>query len=567
MQIKNYKNLLEKVEKVIKQKELDLSSGEDLSIGVMNLISIEEHLFFTSQKTKDKKYLDILNEVRKVRTELLKEIIHDYEGEVWCFPGDTVIFGNPGPKKISDFTTKDKALSYDGSFQSVEKVYERKYKGQLISIYPYYSDPLKVTPGHEILCATDVRKKQRDLWRKNFTLPDVVWKKAENIIDEDFLLFPRYTETEDLENISINYTWTNNGCYKPTTFSKNIKIKVNNDLLKLIGLYISEGSASYRRYTYKNSYKTNRNVYFSFGKHETDLIKKTQSLFKKVFKIPLKVSETKTTLDLTCSRRVVYKFFSQFGCRCKEKEIPSWILKLPEKKLYSLLWGLIKGDGWVDKYQISYFTSSEKLSFQLRILLYKLGIIHSLKKRVTKGGIISGRKIKSSVGYQIGISGDAARLINDNTQLKYRVKKTSGNFGYMLDDYVMIPIRKIKRDDYSGLVYNLQTKSHTYTTFTGVVHNCISKHLLAASMRIMEVGTKELNKGKKEKAMDLFKKSYDLYALFWALNLGSVKVKDIKKKDDTEIEFIDEDKNKGTMTSVFEKAGVLINKVLDCCRE
>jgi hypothetical protein len=82
--IANFKDLLEKVEKVAQQKELDLSSGEDLSIGIMNLISIEEHLFYTSQKTKDKRYLDLLNEVRKMRTELLKEIIKDYEGEVWC---------------------------------------------------------------------------------------------------------------------------------------------------------------------------------------------------------------------------------------------------------------------------------------------------------------------------------------------------------------------------------------------------------------------------------------------------------------------------------------------------
>src|SRR3972149_2438458 len=77
-------NLLDRVEKVTKQKELDLSSGEDLSIGIMNLISIEEHLFFTSQKTKNQKYLDLLDEVRRMRTELLKEIIKDYEGEVWC---------------------------------------------------------------------------------------------------------------------------------------------------------------------------------------------------------------------------------------------------------------------------------------------------------------------------------------------------------------------------------------------------------------------------------------------------------------------------------------------------
>ena len=84
MSLNNYKDLLAKEEEVTAQKGLDLSSGEDLSIGIMNLISIEEHLFYTSQKTKNKKYLELLNEVRVMRTELMKQIIKDYEGEVWC---------------------------------------------------------------------------------------------------------------------------------------------------------------------------------------------------------------------------------------------------------------------------------------------------------------------------------------------------------------------------------------------------------------------------------------------------------------------------------------------------
>src|SRR5438105_652828 len=80
----DYKDLLNKVDKVVSQKDLDLSSDEDLSIAIMNLISIEEHLFFTSQKTGKSSYLDLLNEVRLMRTDLLKRIITDYEGEVWC---------------------------------------------------------------------------------------------------------------------------------------------------------------------------------------------------------------------------------------------------------------------------------------------------------------------------------------------------------------------------------------------------------------------------------------------------------------------------------------------------
>ena len=81
---KDIQKLLDKVEEVTKQNKLDLSSDEDLSIAIMNLISIEEHLFFTSQKTGKSEYLDLLDEVRLMRTDLLKKIIKDYEGEVWC---------------------------------------------------------------------------------------------------------------------------------------------------------------------------------------------------------------------------------------------------------------------------------------------------------------------------------------------------------------------------------------------------------------------------------------------------------------------------------------------------
>lgn len=75
---------MDKIKKIEKNELADLSSGEDLSIGIMNLISIEEHLFFSFGKTKNKKYLDLLNEVREIRKNLLKKIIKDYEGEVWC---------------------------------------------------------------------------------------------------------------------------------------------------------------------------------------------------------------------------------------------------------------------------------------------------------------------------------------------------------------------------------------------------------------------------------------------------------------------------------------------------
>jgi len=76
--------LVEKVDQMKKENALDLSSDQDLSIAIMNLISIEEHFFFTGAKTGNDKYYDLLNEVRETRKQLLKKIIKEYEGEVWC---------------------------------------------------------------------------------------------------------------------------------------------------------------------------------------------------------------------------------------------------------------------------------------------------------------------------------------------------------------------------------------------------------------------------------------------------------------------------------------------------
>jgi len=98
---------------------------------------------------------------------------------------------------------------------------------------------------------------------------------------------------------------------------------------------------------------------------------------------------------------------------------------------------------------------------------------------------------------------------------------------------------------------------------------CISKHLLAASMRLMEVGTKYLTKGDKKNASDLFKKSYHLYSLFWGLNLGVVEVSDLKKYKSEKIEFLTEDEKPKVKksASIFEKLGELVKKAVDCCRE
>jgi D-Tyr-tRNAtyr deacylase len=124
--IKTYKDLLDKVEKAKVEKSLDISSGEDLSVGIMNLIAIEEHLFFTYNKTKNKKYLDLLNEIRIMRVELLKEIIKDYEGEVWCISKHLL----SASMRLMEVGTKELKK---GQKEKAGKLFEKSY--QLYSLF------------------------------------------------------------------------------------------------------------------------------------------------------------------------------------------------------------------------------------------------------------------------------------------------------------------------------------------------------------------------------------------------------------------------------------------------
>lgn len=82
--IKNVKEFVEKLDAAKKVNPKDLSSDQDLTIGIMNLISIEEHLMFSGAKTGKHEFYDLINDVREQRKQMMQKIIPSYEGEVWC---------------------------------------------------------------------------------------------------------------------------------------------------------------------------------------------------------------------------------------------------------------------------------------------------------------------------------------------------------------------------------------------------------------------------------------------------------------------------------------------------
>jgi len=113
---------------------------------------------------------------------------------------------------------------------------------------------------------------------------------------------------------------------------------------------------------------------------------------------------------------------------------------------------------------------------------------------------------------------------------------------------------------------------------------CISKHLLAASMRLMEVGTKQQGMGRKDDAKELFQKAYDLYSLFWGINMKVISADNIKHIDTKALNRHDKSENApvekavsnpiaaasqvdGPKSGFMGKLGELVRKAIDCCIE
>lgn len=118
---KQFTKLIEKIEKLKASGTYDLSMEEDLSIAIMNLISLEEHFFFTAQKTKKPDYYDLLSQTREIRKTMLARLINKHEGETWCVSKHLLA----ASMRLIEVGTK---LQADGKKKEAKETFDAAYK-------------------------------------------------------------------------------------------------------------------------------------------------------------------------------------------------------------------------------------------------------------------------------------------------------------------------------------------------------------------------------------------------------------------------------------------------------
>lgn len=162
-----FKKVLEKIEALKKSNKFDLSLEEDLSLAVMNLISLEEHFFFTAEKTGKLDYLDLLKETREIRKELMARLVNQNEGETWCISKHLL----SATMRLIEVGTK---LQTENKIEEAKKMFASAYRVYAL----FWAVRLKIIDLASVKKIPDsaLNKEDQNPQNKPWTFEDIVAK-------------------------------------------------------------------------------------------------------------------------------------------------------------------------------------------------------------------------------------------------------------------------------------------------------------------------------------------------------------------------------------------------------
>ena len=417
-----------------------------------------------------------------------------------CLPPDEEVLTKEGFIPISNIKEGQRVFTHKGFFRPVMCTFKRKYKGKLLCIEPYNFLPIRLTPEHPVLairtqkCQFDKRTLCKEICKsvnkkycnkpyleyKSEWIPASKLKKRDLVLSifenrnhiVDWLDFSfivnapleygqalqqkrrdnTYKEIQSKLKIwpSTAYNWVKGGAPRGCTIlcenvlkhgsspSKTIpaKIKLTDEILRLIGLYLAEGCSS------------SNQLSFSFHKKEKNLINEVKKTMRKTFDLEPYEDIRRNSHKLVYSSIILAKVFKElFGRDAYTKKIPNSLMRLSPRKQRYIIDAYAQGDGHkINKDTTSTVTASKNLALQEVQILLRLGYLPVIDK---------GRNV-----YRV--------IWKDNIKISY---------GYLKKNILFTPIRKIWSCDYSGYVYNLEVeRDNSFVTKSFIVHNCRGLH-------------------------------------------------------------------------------------------
>lgn len=416
--------------------------------------------------------------------------VYSKTNSYFCFPPGTPVYTEKGSKRIEDITIGEKVLSHDGLFHEVSQLHNRSFAGDLVSldIWGIGRSWVVATPNHKILAKKFVKASWKGLnghaLVKEYT-NDIDWIEISQLKKDDYvaLQFPR--EVKKVNHLFINEILEDTDVSSKYVFHKNYKqlrifnkIKVDKDLLRLIGYYLAEGFLGSSIPPAKTRAS---GISFSFHKKEKAYIKDVQDIILRKFGVKsLLYKDTgDKSVRIIVSSTVLGELFKKlFGTNSKNKSIPSWIMTLPHVLQQELLIGVLRGDGHFSRKFTQLTLSNFNLILQLWMVAARSGLIFSIYKEKIKvgGNFIKGAEVICNVNpskLQLwhGTSSDLSLI--ERAFGKNILKKFTHNYYKIENNHILFRIREVSIEKYKGDVYNLGVEdTHTYVVGNICVHNC-----------------------------------------------------------------------------------------------
>jgi len=421
----------------------------------------------------------------------VKAMVTLTKGEGFCVRDYTNILTSDGLKRIDGIKLGDKVLTHMGNFKTVTSLLQRKYNGNMynIEVFNGFShEKIFFTSNHNILSYD----------RK---LNEFNWRRADELRQTDYVCMPKFNNSnnnteyitiydyvKDIPNITLNEENVIEYIHSDKTDRLNIienkKLKLNAELGKLTGYYLSEGTAD------------GNGIYFSLNlKEENTIAKEIIDLFKILFNI-----NTYETIKVEKTNKLIIRFYSKIvsnfligfcGKYSYGKFINEIIFKANYEFKINLISALLLGDGEIKTNTVSLSLVNENIIKNIRILLLEIGILSNFDFRsMDKMNAYSKIKHKHDV-FRIRIAKKESvikllNLINSNhTFTDFKLPNNAilekNKKSLYTTDYMLFQIKKINTEYYSGKVYNISVDDdESYCLQNFVVHNC--RPLLEFSM-------------------------------------------------------------------------------------
>ncbi len=272
------------------------------------------------------------------------------------------------------------------NIEEVEKgdlVYTSKGLRKVSELYIMPPQPLK-----EVITDTglSVRCTPGQMFKVLTQEGDLVWKKAEDLKEGDFLLlrsvFPEVSGRIVVEGVEID-----------------------EDLAYLIGLLVGDGWVEKDRRGY------HRVGVFVSDERIRDRVEKILS--SKGFRFS-KCGDGTVRLNSNDSSIIISILEADENLNARSKKIPSWVFKADKRTALAFVSGLIDSDGSVHRNRnvVAFSSISKELIADLQILLFYLGIPTRIYTQRPKGNRLEGREIRPNYEvHTLEISGHYALKI------------------------------------------------------------------------------------------------------------------------------------------------------------